>query len=470
MKVLYSNAKRLILILFAMVVLLVSTSSTAFAYASELRYSDVLTDLTNDSNFNVEDYPAVDDDYSLKLIHLAESTDDEVLLYVYHPSATKRFLPATYVRIAINGISTVTDYSLSLVSQSGVFAKYVVNGLTVNDNETRIYEVVCLFREWVKGIDEEPTGDNTVSAVPFDVSKKFYITTGEGNLTYSSTFDMETIEVTDKFVGYVRCTGGLPPFYESSCDSHFIAFSLPSDYLISGLVSARVEFRHQYYSMVISNTGYFNDTYMGVVDDFAELHETQTGGFDGGLFYPEYKWNRIQTVSDFLLNPGGIVYNNVVLGSNLGTELTDEAFNELLGKQWVLRFYESSYSTSYFNGTSTFVCQLVSDVTLLRLEFESMGKTYNLGVVDNYQTGSRKPAGVFGGCSFGWKEIIFLIILLVLVVLLILFGPRIFLWIIEVVLQLLLWIIKGLWWLICAPFKWIFGKHKDDESEKGGGK
>ena len=138
MKVLYSNAKRLILILFAMVVLLVSTSSTAFAYASELRYSDVLTDLTNDSNFNVEDYPAVEDDYSLKLIHLAESTDDEVLLYVYHPSATKRFLPATYVRIAINGISTVTDYSLSLVSQSGLFAKYVVNGLTVNYNETRI--------------------------------------------------------------------------------------------------------------------------------------------------------------------------------------------------------------------------------------------------------------------------------------------------------------------------------------------
>ncbi|MBQ8882577.1 MAG: hypothetical protein IJY70_04205, partial [Clostridia bacterium] len=62
------------------------------------------------------------------------------------------------------------------------------------------------------------------------------------------------------------------------------------------------------------------------------------------------------------------------------------------------------------------------------------------------------------------------IIILVLVVLLILFGPRMFLWIIEVVLQLLLLIIKGLWWLICAPFKWIFGKYKDDESEKGGGK
>ena len=35
--------------------------------------------------------------------------------------------------------------------------------------------------------------------------------------------------------------------------------------------------------------------------------------------------------------------------------------------------------------------KLVSEVTILRLKFQTDGVTYNLGVVDNKQTGSRDP-------------------------------------------------------------------------------
>ena len=34
---------------------------------------------------------------------------------------------------------------------------------------------------------------------------------------------------------------------------------------------------------------------------------------------------------------------------------------------------------------------MVGDVTILSLKFEHLGKTFNLGVIDNKQTGSGKP-------------------------------------------------------------------------------
>ena len=48
-----------------------------------------------------------------------------------------------------------------------------------------------------------------------------------------------------------------------------------------------------------------------------------------------------------------------------------------------------------------------SDVMLLQLEFETDGKHYNLGVVDNKQTGSNKPwggnVGTGTGCAADWS-------------------------------------------------------------------
>ena len=58
--------------------------------------------------------------------------------------------------------------------------------------------------------------------------------------------------------------------------------------------------------------------------------------------------------------------------------------------QWILRFTETDYTVSTGSVVSMFGTE-VSEVTILRLYFETDGKLYNLGVVDNKTTGSNNP-------------------------------------------------------------------------------
>ena len=61
----------------------VFTAVQSIAYAeSGVTYSSVLDDLKKDGSFDESHYPAVADDYSLKLIQIAESVDGELFLYV----------------------------------------------------------------------------------------------------------------------------------------------------------------------------------------------------------------------------------------------------------------------------------------------------------------------------------------------------------------------------------------------------
>ena len=94
--------------------------------AETLSYSDVLEDLRISENFDESKYPEVDDDYSVKLITIAESDYNELFLYVYQPSAKK--LQFTCVKVSIHlgfspdGQDLNPDiYNLKLVSSNGVF-------------------------------------------------------------------------------------------------------------------------------------------------------------------------------------------------------------------------------------------------------------------------------------------------------------------------------------------------------------
>ena len=72
--------------------------------------------------------------------------------------------------------------------------------------------------------------------------------------------------------------------------------------------------------------------------------------------------------------------------------------------KWVLRFAETEYTSSASayvyvqNGTR------ISDVTILRLKFETDGVVYNLGVVDNKQTSSTTPDGGANPPTVHWWE------------------------------------------------------------------
>ena len=46
--------------------------------------------------------------------------------------------------------------------------------------------------------------------------------------------------------------------------------------------------------------------------------------------------------------------------------------------------------------------ETVNDVTLLRLSYETDGEVYNVGVVDDVQSGDETPDGFFGGAYPWW--------------------------------------------------------------------
>lgn len=99
-----------------------------YTNADNNEYSNVLDDLTKDENFNIEDYPTKDKDYSLQVIQVAESEDKELFVYVYQPSAK-------YIATSIDFSTTYDEddnfydfnnYKLKLLNQEGTLSKYVV--------------------------------------------------------------------------------------------------------------------------------------------------------------------------------------------------------------------------------------------------------------------------------------------------------------------------------------------------------
>ena len=429
----------------------------SLALANEV-YSNVMDDLRKDSSFNAGDYLPKAKDYSLQVITVAESTDKQLLVYVYQPSALTKTLDASSINISVGVKLNVHNYTLSLLSRDGLFAKYVVNDLTVPDDEKRIYDVVSIYRLFDDNIDDKPTGDNEIDEMVYTVSKRYYFYTNEvTGLPVNSCFDLETVVINpeDKFVGFVRYKGGFQ-YSVTACDSHFVAFSTKRK--IEKLKSVKVGFSYQSYSAVWS-PGSYTQNYGDIVTDEVTLTETQKGSYTGsGWFAPTYNWGRIEKVEYFLANPGDGIYNNVFFGVTSGTKLTDSAKEILKEKEWILRFYETDYSFSAFTSSTIETTTLVSNVTIIQLEFETDGITYNLGVVDNKQTGSGEPINTtewsFHLNEGGW----ILLFLIILIILCIIFGPSI-----------MLGIFKAIVWLLLLPFKipkWIYEAIRERRERK----
>ena len=66
---------------------------------SAVTYSDALSDLKKADNFDVGLYPLNAKDYSLKVIQVAESSANELFVYVYQPCARSKELTATSINI-----------------------------------------------------------------------------------------------------------------------------------------------------------------------------------------------------------------------------------------------------------------------------------------------------------------------------------------------------------------------------------
>ena len=415
-----------------------AVQTPVLAKAESITYSNVLDDLKKDTSFNPGNYPTKADDYSLQIIQLAESVNKELFVYVYQPSGKAKDFKASSINISttINDSISYHNYKLEYLNSDGVFYKYKVVGLMVKDDAVRYYAISSIYRPFDESIDKPASGGNTVTEVNYAVNRQYCF--GEINgKPYVNCVDIETIVVTDKFVGFVRYKDGFK-LYVGACDSHFVAFN--TDKPIDKLLEADVYYTTQKYSSSFVPIVGKSEEFGEKTEKYAYLKYTDkvehTGG---GWFAGTYKWDRIQSIDDFIKNENkDNIYHGAVIDVKYASKLTDSAMNELKGKKWVLRFTETSYQMNgYPTGATVENSTFVGDVTILRLKFETDGITYNLGVIDNKQSGSKDPVNeteIDVSLNNRGKTILYLLLLILLLVLL---AP-----ILPYILQAIVWVIS----------------------------
>lgn len=376
----YKKLLYLLLTLLLLVLTIIGGRGIFPAFAETTSYSSALEDLQKDSTFNVNNYPDKSNDFSIQVIQIAEGVNDELFVYTYQPCQKTQYLVATEINMSLSETADGTKlYSLAMVSCSDVFVKYLVKLVKVSESATRYYNITSIYRTWDKTIDSGTGNDNTKNAVSFKVGKCYKATTENGVVKYQCK-ESETIEVTDKYVDFIRYSNRWLT-YDNSTDSHYVAFS--TDKPIDKLVEADVyfvsqQFRYRYnlfindYKEVYAWDSEYHTVSLNYERDFG-------GNTASGLFSKKYEWQCVQSVSEFKAS-----------AKSDGITLSNETETNLKNKQWVLRFYESEYDVIE---NEMFVTK-VSDVTILRLKFETDGVVYNLGVVDNKQTGDDVPGNV----------------------------------------------------------------------------
>ncbi len=382
-------------------------------YASFENYTDVLADLQKDKNFNINDYPAIENNYSLQVITIAESTDGELFVYVYQPSANVKPLTATQINMSLtedfsedigssggggggggsHGCSllenSVTDlYNLTLINLNGVFAKYKVADFTVSNDFVRYYNIISIYRKYNEELgDTGSSNESILEEKAFEVGKLYEVETVNGKIIYRS-YKRDVVLVSDLYFGSLRYENGFSGigiYLDDYTDSHYIAFS--TDWDISDLYDVDVSFciqnwEDKYFSSMDYELGrdpsssfpLNKEVKISIKVDKKENGNNAPSGWCQSKYY---SWNRIQTLDNFK--------------NNCGINLSEELQENLKGKQWVLRFYESNYSVFTMGYTATVNYTKVTQETILRLHFKSHGQVYNLGAVSDMGHSDNKP-------------------------------------------------------------------------------
>ena len=173
-----------------------------------------------------------------------------------------------------------------------------------------------------------------------------------------------------------------------------------------------------------------------------------------------YNWKSIETASSFLQSEAaGQMYKGAIFNVNTLSIVDETDKNEISSKQWVLRFAATVVNTvDYPTELPSYKQErtIVSNVSLLRLAFKTNGIPYNLGVVDNKQTGSENPSNTTK-VEVDWSETFEKIIALLLLILLVVFIGPFLMPLLLVVMNVLRFSIKSLLslilWAIGIPFR-----------------
>ena len=444
------------LLAFALVLLIgggIFLSALPFrASAESVTYSDVLEDLQKDPKFDATKYPAKADDTSVSLIQIAESEDNELFLYVYQPSDATIDLKCKSVSIHIGysvdgaGLDPV-PYDLKLVSEQGVFDKYLVQGFILPKDAERYYNIVTLWREYNKTVD----GDSGVVTTEkgYDVGQQWCAYTLNDRRVYEmNTFN--TLDIDYTMVSSVLFKNGIMwgdlVGFNQKCDAHFIAFNC-EQYIIDKIFEAKLSYTKTNITKTMSaTTGQIQTNESKTVVDNHYLSSSDEMNFEGkGLYPKKFKWNRIQKASEF-----------ISVLTDYGMTLSDEDLKILQNSQWVFSFLETeNFQTTQANITHWGYTE-VSLITILRLYFQdNTGNVYDLGVVSDRST-STGSIGELGGTDWddGWEQITFWLSLIAVgIVLIFFFGP--FVTICKVIFSCFVSFVQIVLWFILILFKVI---------------
>lgn len=361
-------------------------------YAAASEYTNVLTDLKSDSAFDASAYPERQDDESINLIQIGESDKRELFIYTYQPSGQVRDLKATSISISRTLGDNWRDYDLTFLNSNGVFFKYTVKYFDVATDAVRYYDITTIWET----TGTKPGNAQTVTGKAHEVAQRWQATTNaDGTVSY----DMEHSEVAlinNPLVSSRRFPNGMSWGTLSYCDAHFIAFN--SDHKMDELKEADVTFKTQNYNGKITGTELQEEQPHFVTLQGGYTAQNKPFGYSVGGFGQSYEWQCIQTAKEFVEESGDV--------------FTDEEKAELLTYQWVLNFYETEYGgdnpltafglllspNTAILGALTILganCYgtIVSDVSILRLNYIYAGKSYNLGVVMDKLTGAQRPTG-----------------------------------------------------------------------------
>ncbi len=437
---------------------------------SEIEYTSVLEDLEKDENFNIEEYPVIEENYSLQVIQIAESEDNELFIYVYQPNSKYEEIKATSINISTTYGDTLNyiNYKLIYLDNYQTIFKYKVDNFTVSDKNTRYYEISSIFRLFNSLIDEEPDNENIVEEVSYKVGKAYTMSNSENGVVVECDY-FDTIEVTSKYVGFVRYEG-VNNWINKSCDRHFVAFS--TDMEIDKLYEADIYYQTQLVHLryldnsSLNNNKPFSSNYGEIEDKYSHLslfnNEVSVTVGSSGLIGNDrnftYDWEGIQTVDEFLDSVNvEKVYSSGIFDVHIVSELTEEGKNDLEEMQWVLSFDATDYilETLGTGGGGDVDYTIVSNVSLMRLKFEYNDKIYNLGIIDNKQTGDGVPdneTNTYLTVKDIFKIIFYVILGLLVFVLLLTFFPSLIVGFLKLIFLFFKYLFKGIWYLITAPF------------------
>lgn len=457
--------------IFATIMCLLLAACFPFAYRGHAAVSADEAEYCILDDFNDElsmlDYPEIPNDYSLSVVRLAESNDGKVVVYVYQPCAGRHNVIATSINVSTGPPGAQYDnYKLEILGSYKTLVKYSVAGLSVDSTDERNYRISSVYRAFNSSIDTLPDGAYNVNELAYPVGQDWTATTNpDGSISYAFTYT-ETISITDRYDGYIRYKNLNGSGFNDYIDRHYIAFSTDRD--LDDVISADV-----YFGTYTVKTSSLSEILKFDPDGEPEQYETvhiSRSGFTtvNSAFSPmDHSWRGIEYVDEFLEK------------ETLRSDVRDNIAN----KQFVLSYLTTDFKQLYMGvpigllGMFTMYSKtFVSDVTMLRLNFLSDGKAYTMGVVDNKVTpdpypdnwavpdpnkssfwndiaGFFKRIGKFFSTSFNGNWWVWIIIAVAVFVVILLLPT-----LLPLLLNGLILLLKGLWWLISAPFKWIYRK------------